>query len=135
MPVAALRGPDGGPPKQVHDASAARTTMDGFQSAVARAATVPAAPAPAPAPAAAPTAPRSENDAQLALTRRTPGANLAPGLRAPGVPARRAPEPAVRDPEAARAALDAFTAGFARAIPPNPDDLPEHPGDTKESNP
>jgi hypothetical protein len=74
-------------------------------------------------------------DAQFALTRRTPGANLAPGLGAPGTPTRRAPEPAVRDPEAARAAFDSFTAGFARAVRPNPGDLPEHPGDTKESNP
>lgn len=139
MPVAALRGPDGGPPRQVHDASAARSTMDAFQSAVARAATVPGpppaiAPPPAPAPVAAPTPP-APTDGQYALTRRTPGANLAPGLRAPGVPARRAAEPAVRDPDADRAAFDSFTAGFARAVPPHRDEPPAHPGDTKESNP
>src|SRR5439155_1715940 len=51
------------------------------------------------------------------LTRRTPGANLAPGLRdAPsGAPTRRPAVAQQRDPEADRAAFDGFATGLAAA--------------------
>src|SRR5207247_1021705 len=92
----APRQPDPVPAaRPVHDASAAFAALDGFQNAVARAGTVSTAP----------------------LTRRTPGANLAPGLRdAPsGTPLRRPAGPQRRDPEADRAAFDGFVAGLAAA--------------------
>jgi signal transduction histidine kinase len=92
----APRQPDPVPAgRPVHDASAAFAAMDGFQNAVARAGTAPASP----------------------LTRRTPGANLAPGLRdaPPGTPTRRSPVAQRRDPEVDRAAFDGFAAGLAAA--------------------
>jgi signal transduction histidine kinase len=148
LPAAALRGADGAVAgRTVHDASAARSAMDGFQSAVARAAGMPA-PTPAPAPRAAPaplTAPRTApapaaapTDGGFALTRRTPGAHLAPGLREapPGTPVRRPPAPAMRDPEAERAAFDGFAAGLAQALQAAPGpDHDEQPRTTKESTP
>jgi signal transduction histidine kinase len=98
LPAATARTADPGTASRpLHDASAARTTMDALQTALARAAgTTPAGPAP--------------------LTRRTPGANLAPGLRdtSPGAAVRRHTPPP-RNPEAERAAFDGFVAGLAEA--------------------
>jgi len=123
LPAAALRVDDPVPEdRPVHDALAARTTMDAFQNALARAAAVPAPPPP--------TAPA------MPLSRRVPGANLAPGLREPAGPAVR-PAPVVpqRDPEADRAAFDGYAAGLAQAsrhdaAGPTPDQSPPR---TKES--
>jgi signal transduction histidine kinase len=99
LPAATPRVPDR-PQHDAHDAAAARTTMDALQTALARAASTTAPPPAGPAP----------------LTRRTPGANLAPGLRdtAPGAAVRRHTRPP-RDPEAERAAFDGFVAGLAEA--------------------
>jgi hypothetical protein len=57
------------------------------------------------------------------LTRRVPGANLAPGLRAAKAQSppllRSAPKQyKARDPEAEKASLDAFATGLARALVP-----------------
>jgi signal transduction histidine kinase len=78
-------------------------------SAIARVAVVPqpvAAPPITPEPAG-----------RAGLTRRVPGANLAPSLRTPEAPADPAPENTAswqqRDPAAERAALDAFANGLA----------------------
>jgi len=63
------------------------------------------------------------------LDRRVPGANLAPELRRNPPRARPAHSAAttLRDPEAERSALDAFTTGLARAVRPGNSDR------TKES--
>lgn len=78
-------------------------------TAIARVAVVPqpvAAPPITPEPAG-----------RAGLTRRVPGANLAPSLRTPAAPAGPAPENTAswqqRDPAAERAALDAFANGLA----------------------
>jgi signal transduction histidine kinase len=113
IPVAAARPPAPVPMGRVdHDASAARTAMDGFQAAVARASDVTAAAALPP-----PLLPQPAIAAHPSLTRRVPGASLAPGLReAPtGAPTRRVNATGPRDPEAERAAFDGFAAGFAAA--------------------
>jgi hypothetical protein len=106
LPVAALRSPEPtSTDSPVHDASAARTAMDAFQSAVTRAGNTTQS-----APPVNPTGPGS-------LSRRTPGASLAPSLRegqsAGGL--RRVPTVSSRDPESARAAFDAYAAGLAEA--------------------
>jgi len=101
LPSAAVRAPDiSRTQHDAHDAVAARTTMDALQTALARAESTTAPPPGGPAP----------------LTRRTPGANLAPGLRdtTPGAAVRRH-TPSPRDPEAERAAFDGFVAGLAEA--------------------
>lgn len=87
------------PPRQ--DAAVVRNEMNDFQSAFAK------------ATADAPVERRGD------LSRRVPGANLAPGLSRPApaqpAPARKPPAAArpQRDPAAERAALDAFTNGLA----------------------
>jgi len=98
LPAAPVRLPETG--RTPHDATAARTTMDALQTALARAESSTAPPPAGP----------------VSLTRRTPGANLAPGLRdtTPGAAVRRH-TPAPRDPEAERAAFDGFVAGLAEA--------------------
>src|SRR5439155_10596851 len=105
LPTATLRAPEhvAGPAR--HDADAARSELDAFQTAIARAGGKPV-----------PTPPGSAAE-QPSLSRRTPGANLAPGLRAgpPGIPASRIPAPPPRDPEAERAAFDAYAAALAEA--------------------
>jgi signal transduction histidine kinase len=94
LPAATVRMPETG--RTPHDATAARTTMDALQTALTRAENTTAAP--------------------VSLTRRTPGANLAPGLRTttPGAAVRRH-TPSPRNPEAERAAFDGFVAGLAEA--------------------
>jgi signal transduction histidine kinase len=107
LPAAALRTPEPAPAaRPVHDPSAARSTMDAFQTAVARAGNSTSA---SPAP--------TGNGGPASLSRRTPGASLAPGLREapPGTPSRRTRAAPARDPEAARAAFDAYAAGLAEA--------------------
>ncbi|ONI80995.1 hypothetical protein ALI144C_20735 [Actinosynnema sp. ALI-1.44] len=122
------------------DPAAVRADLDGFQQAFAKAAAVPAGapakplappPAPAaartPAPVSAPAArhaeppqPAQTAEARAGLTRRVPGANLAPGLRTmktTSAPPLRVPQKfRARDPEAERASLDAFSSGVARAV-------------------
>ncbi|MFB9298883.1 nitrate- and nitrite sensing domain-containing protein [Kibdelosporangium philippinense] len=106
-----------------HDPAAARAAMDGFQEAFAKAAVAPATPEPAmaastaqPPPAQAPSAQPLIRDG---LSRRVPGANLAPGLRTmkttSAPPLRAKPKYKARDPEAEKASLDAFSSGLARA--------------------
>jgi signal transduction histidine kinase len=88
-----------------HDPVAAKAAFDGYQSGVANA----AASAIPPAPAVA---------ARAGLTRRIPGAQLAPGLlqqRAGRQSARVAADRPRRDPNAERAAFDGFTTGLAKA--------------------
>jgi hypothetical protein len=106
--------------RQEHDAAATRDALDGFQSAVATASASTSADGttpewrPTPAQSAAPAWPAE-------LTRRVPGANLAPGLRkrpAGSGPAHAAGGLTMRDPEAERSAFDAFTTGLARAVAP-----------------
>jgi len=126
LPATALRltgqaGPDRHPAR---DAPAARKAMDGFQNALTRAG---APPVPVPPPRPAP------------LSRRTPGANLAPGLReaamSSAAPRRVTPAPQ-RDPDAERAAFDGYAASLAQAArhtgsgPTGRDPLPSR---TKES--
>lgn len=92
------------PDNPQHDPAAIRVALDGYQSAVANAADQ--------GPAAPPRWP-------VELSRRTPGTNLAPGLHVRSTDDRHAPATvtrAVRDPDAERSALDAFTAGLARAV-------------------
>ena len=92
-----------------HDAAAARETFDGYQSAIAQATGIGAT---APVPVGSSTSDRA------GLSRRVPGANLAPALRSAvgstgaGSSASRAQ---LRDPDAELAAFDAFSAGLARA--------------------
>ena len=114
LPAAALRPPDqavAGHP--VHDASAARTAMDEFQTAVARADSTTASQPPGMAGLMSP----SGIAGPVSLPRRTPGVNLAPGLRGgpPGLPTGRSPAAPTRDPEAERAAFDGYAAGVAEA--------------------
>jgi signal transduction histidine kinase len=93
-----------------HDAEAARDALDGYQSAIAQASEVD--------PTAPPVVGPPSSDATV-LSRRVPGANLAPDLRT----APRSTTPAgsrvasgpIRDPDAELAAFDAFSAGVARA--------------------
>jgi signal transduction histidine kinase len=107
-----------------HDPDAARSTMEAFQTAVARAGWTSSPPTPAST-----TGPGS-------LSRRTPGASLAPGLReGPPSASRRITAATQRDPEAERAAFDGFASGLAEAerqagLGPNRHD--EIPGTTKE---
>jgi hypothetical protein len=101
LPVAAPRSPDRqARVRPAQDASAARTAMDAFQSAVASASSPPGTTASAPR-----------------LSRRTPGTSLAPALREthPGTPARRVTAAPQRDPEAERTAFDGYVAGLAEA--------------------
>ncbi|CAM4168904.1 nitrate- and nitrite sensing domain-containing protein [Kibdelosporangium persicum] len=122
-----------------HDPAAARTALDGFQEAFAKVAAEPpsvTAPVPVGAAPAKPQAPEARPATRDGLTRRVPGASLAPGLRtmkttsAPPLPAQ--PKYKARDPEAEKASLDAFASGLARAgarrtgVDPDP---------TKESTP
>lgn len=95
-----------------HDPAAARAAMDGFQEAFAKAAST-------PVPAGVGAAPAAEPLSRDGLTRRVPGANLAPGLRTmkttSAPPLRAKPKYKARDPEAEKASLDAFASGLARA--------------------
>jgi signal transduction histidine kinase len=99
-----------------HDPAATRAAMDGFQTAFAKAAVVPASSTPAEQPAAPPS--------RDGLSRRVPGANLAPGLRTTKLPkpsepmARTAAKWRERDPEAEKASFDAFASGLERAFGP-----------------
>jgi len=104
-------GPPASHPK--HDAAAIRFALDGYQSAVANTADL--------GPTARPGVPPSWPEE---LSRRIPGANLAPGLRtrpAGARPAHAAVTRTMRDPDAERSAFDAFTTGLARAVMASPD--------------
>jgi signal transduction histidine kinase len=97
------------PASSQHDAAAARDTFAGYQSAIAQA--TGRGPT-TPAPAGSPTTDRA------GLSRRVPGANLAPALRSAVVPTgadARASGVPQRDPDAELAVFDAFSAGLARA--------------------
>jgi signal transduction histidine kinase len=119
LPAAPFQEAD---PPPAHDPDAARSTMEGFQTAVARAGWT--------------SAPPSASDPGPAmLSRRTPGASLAPGLRDGKAANRRDNAATQRDPEAERAAFDGFASGLAEAarqagLAPNRHD--ETPGSTKE---
>ncbi|WP_340686622.1 nitrate- and nitrite sensing domain-containing protein [Amycolatopsis coloradensis] len=107
--------------KSRHDPEAAKAAFDGFEAGLAKATAPPAAaPAPMPTPTPVPAASRG------GLTRRVPGAQLAPGL-AKGPAARHQTARAalnttkpkgMRDPEAERAAFDAFSDGLEKAVNP-----------------
>jgi signal transduction histidine kinase len=102
-----MADPQAGQPQ--HDAAAIRVALDGYQSAMATAAD--------PGPAAPPRWP-------VELSRRIPGANLAPGLsvRSAGSHHAHATDTTtLRDPDAERSTFDAFTAGLARAVTWSPD--------------
>ncbi|MFE6614645.1 nitrate- and nitrite sensing domain-containing protein [Amycolatopsis sp. NPDC057786] len=108
-------------PKSRHDPEAAKAAFDGFEAGLAKATAPPAAvPAPMPTPTPVPAASRG------GLTRRVPGAQLAPGL-AKGPAARHqtartalntTKPKGMRDPEAERAAFDAFSDGLEKAVNP-----------------
>jgi hypothetical protein len=128
-------------PEPRHDPEAAKTALDGFQDAFARAAEVSApagdgaslpvrvpggsamaaeAPVSEPRtvvtePVPVPAVPQSRDG----LVRRVPGAQLAPGLRQQAAAGRPIARPGVdrgkRDPAAERAAFDSFAAGLAKA--------------------
>jgi signal transduction histidine kinase len=95
----------------LHDAVAARTAFDGFQSAVAQAAGV--------EPGLPPVADQSPPSGAAGLSRRVPGASLAPGLRLSAAQAHNvsslAPTAPKRDPDSELAAFDGFMEGLARA--------------------
>ncbi|EME54492.1 nitrate- and nitrite sensing domain-containing protein [Amycolatopsis decaplanina] len=109
--------------KSRHDPEAAKAAFDGFEAGLAKATAPPAtdpAPPPMPTPTPVPAASRG------GLTRRVPGAQLAPGL-AKGPAARHQTARAalnttkpkgMRDPEAERAAFDAFSDGLEKAVNP-----------------
>jgi signal transduction histidine kinase len=111
LPAAVLRTPDQAarptdqPPAghHVHDPAAARNAMDAFQDAVARAAGGP------------PVAPPSGGAPPL--SRRQPGASLAPELRntPSGAPARQFGGRPARNPDAERASFDGYAASLAEA--------------------
>ncbi|SDH67570.1 Signal transduction histidine kinase [Actinokineospora alba] len=102
--------------RPVHDPDAARTALDDFHGAFARAADPP------------------PSSARGGLSRRVPGENLAPGLRpaafASAPPAVRAWRS--RDPESERAAFDKYAMGLAKAaiVTDNvtPQETARHPG-------
>ncbi|SDX02296.1 Signal transduction histidine kinase [Amycolatopsis xylanica] len=118
--------------KAQHDPEAAKSAFDAYESGFAKAnapAPEPVAPPPPPAPEpvkpppfqpVAPPAPAAPPAARSGLTRRVPGAQLAPGLaqqpagRQPARVAATAPRHQ-RDPNAERAAFDAFSTGLAMA--------------------
>jgi hypothetical protein len=93
-----------------HDAAAARAAFDGYQSGIANAA--------APDPVESAGGPPRGGHAS-GLSRRVPGANMAPALRSTLATADEASAPTptarVRDPDAEMAALDGFAAGLVRA--------------------
>jgi signal transduction histidine kinase len=100
-----------------HDAAAARAAFDGYQSGIANAAACePVAPEVGPPP----------GGCAAGLSRRVPGANMAPGLRSSAAAAHDAsastPTARVRDPDAELAAFDEFVAGLVRAdsVSPQP---------------
>jgi signal transduction histidine kinase len=125
LPAAALSETDpASAARPPHDPDAARSTMEAFQTAVARAGWTSTPPTSA-----------SRTGPGL-LSRRTPGASLAPGLReGPPATSRRITAATRRDPEAERAAFEGFASGLAEAkrqagLEPNSHD--ETPGTTKE---
>lgn len=108
--------------KSRHDPEAAKAAFDGFEAGLAKATAPPAAAAPLPMPTPTPVPAASRGG----LTRRVPGAQLAPGL-AQGPAARHQTARAalnttkpkgMRDPEAERAAFDAFSDGLEKAVNP-----------------
>jgi len=106
LPATNARPADSAPTtRPVQDAAAARAALDGYQSAIARAASPPP---PEPAPSVG----------RSGLARRVAGAHLAPGLRdGPPRPLRRPDAPSrTRDPESERAAFDGYSAALARAV-------------------
>lgn len=149
-----------GPPR--HDPAAVRAAMDDYQSAIAKAAgQPPAAPPPARPPIAAALEPEllavsppvtAPEAGHGGLTRRVPGANLAPGLRNQQIPqvsrpssglrnqvsagprAQAAPNRAARNPDAERVAFDAFASGLARAVQPT-DTVPQDAAAGRDTDP
>jgi hypothetical protein len=105
----------------IHDPVAARAALDGFQNAIARASE--------PAPPPPPTNPPGTGS----LSRRTPGASLAPGLRDKST-VRSTVQAPRRDPDAERATFDAFAAGFARAAAQTGPIEVDFPGTPKEGS-
>ncbi|WP_410581546.1 nitrate- and nitrite sensing domain-containing protein [Amycolatopsis sp. lyj-108] len=109
--------------KSRHDPEAAKAAFDGFEAGLAKATTSPAA---AAAPMSMPTPTPVPAASRGGLTRRVPGAQLAPGL-SKGPAARHQTARAalnttkpkgMRDPEAERAAFDAFSDGLEKAVNP-----------------
>ncbi|WP_410648574.1 nitrate- and nitrite sensing domain-containing protein [Amycolatopsis sp. cmx-4-54] len=109
--------------KSRHDPEAAKAAFDGFEAGLAKATAPPAA---AAAPVSMPTPTPVPAASRGGLTRRVPGAQLAPGL-AKGPAARHQTARAalnttkpkgMRDPEAERAAFDAFSDGLEKAVNP-----------------
>ncbi|HVK22184.1 MAG TPA: nitrate- and nitrite sensing domain-containing protein [Actinokineospora sp.] len=122
------------PPR--HDPEAARKALDAFGTAFAR--------------AGAPSTVDSvggdlrgdlRDESRGGLSRRVPGAHLAPGLRKAGatpdvqVAATATVERRERDPEAERSALDMFTTGLARAAKATSLDAAKDGTSRREANP
>ncbi|MEU3627190.1 histidine kinase [Amycolatopsis coloradensis] len=123
--------------KSRHDPEAAKAAFDGFEAGLAKATGGPAESVPPQAPPP-PVSPPAGNPMPMptptpvpaasrgGLTRRVPGAQLAPGL-SKGPAARHqtaraalntAKPKGMRDPEAERAAFDAFSDGLEKAVNP-----------------
>ncbi|WP_232666670.1 sensor histidine kinase [Pseudonocardia sp. TRM90224] len=116
------------------DPEAERADLDAFETSFALGAGTATGNVPETRPETGP--------ARGGLSRRVPGATLAPGLRRstdykhadhkPAGP----PAPFPRDPEAERRAFDGFVDGFTRAATPDPPDPPDPPDhQTKERQP
>ncbi|MDQ3579164.1 MAG: hypothetical protein M3443_16540, partial [Actinomycetota bacterium] len=110
LPGAATSGPSAAPPpvtRGKHDPDAVKAAYDEFDTAFASASAPPAAPSPA----------RPVDGSRGGLSRRVPGARLAPGLKpqSHGVPVPPPSAGRVRDPEMERAAFDGFSTGLERA--------------------
>jgi hypothetical protein len=106
----AVTSRSGSPAPSRRDAAETRQALDGYQSAIAQATGAGRTAPPV-------SVPPSRED--TGLSRRVPGANLAPDLRTASrstTPAgSRAASGPIRDPDAELAAFDAFSAGVARA--------------------
>ncbi|MDQ3405100.1 MAG: nitrate- and nitrite sensing domain-containing protein [Actinomycetota bacterium] len=110
LPGAGTSGPSAAPPpvtRGKHDPDAVKAAYDEFDTAFASASAPPAAPSPA----------RPVDGSRGGLSRRVPGARLAPGLKpqSHGVPVPPPSAGRVRDPETERAAFDGFSTGLERA--------------------
>ena len=127
LPVGPPR-PLAGPNRPAHDPFSSRDALDDLQTAVARADSIAVAWADSTAVASAdstpvargdsvPTQTSDTNPGPPSLSRRTPGASLAPGLREapPKTPIRQGRAAPTRDPEAERSNFDGYADALAEA--------------------
>jgi signal transduction histidine kinase len=137
LPGAAAVPPTPSPPALAprRDPVATGAAMDGYQSAIATAAEQPAGSQAA----------HADDARRGALSRRVPGASLAPGIlreasalreQSRGArPGRATAGWRARDPDTERAAFDAFATGLARAVPPADTVVPGDPAASRDADP